>query len=95
MTAALALLDVDDPCAVPPLLKAIDDPHSLVRHHAARALLAIHGLPADANNPEHMIYRLMSDDPVRRESGKRDEFAGRGRSPHIVASRRKAAYLPN
>jgi hypothetical protein len=90
MTAALALLDVDDASAVPPLLKAIDDPHSLVRHHAARALLAIHGLPADANDPEHMIFRLMSDDPVRRESGKRDALAAIAARP-IAAHRREQA----
>jgi hypothetical protein len=90
MTAALALLDVDDASAVPPLLKAIDDPHALVRHHAARALLAIHGLPADANDPEHMIFRLMSDDPVRRESGKRSMLAAIAARP-IAAHRREQA----
>jgi HEAT repeat protein len=90
MTAALALLDVDDASAVPPLFKAIDDPHALVRHHAARALLAIHGLPADANDPEHMTYRLMSDDPVRRESGKRSVLAAIAARP-IAAHRREQA----
>jgi len=32
----------------------------------------IHGLPADPKDLQHMMYRVMSDDPTRREGGKRD-----------------------
>jgi HEAT repeat protein len=76
--AALALLDIRDPAAVPALIKALDDDESLVRHHAARALLATHGLPADSDDSGHMIYRAMSKDAARREGGKRDVLAAIG-----------------
>ena len=42
---------------------------------AARTLLILHGLPVDAMNPPEMTYRVMADDPTRRESGKRDVLA--------------------
>jgi hypothetical protein len=61
------------------LIKALDDPAALVRHHAARALLAIHSLPDEADvtkhGPEHMMFRVMSSDAARREGGKRDILA--------------------
>ena len=43
-------------------------------------LLMIHGLSEEADvmkqhNPEHMMYRVMADDPARREGGKRDILA--------------------
>lgn len=75
ITAAEALYDVRDPTAVGALIQALDDAEALVRYHAARGLLAIHGLPAESNDREHMIYRVMSDDTGRRESGKRDILA--------------------
>jgi hypothetical protein len=51
------------------------DREGLVRHHAARGLLALHGLPDDSEDPQHMMYRVMSDDADRREGGKRDILA--------------------
>jgi hypothetical protein len=73
--AAIALVSIRDPSAVPALMKALDDDESLVRHHAARALLATHGLGADSDDSGHMIYRVMSSDAARREGGKRDILA--------------------
>lgn len=70
-TAAEALYVFHDPAASPPLVKALDDPYSLVRYHAARALLALHGLPHESKDPQHMIYRVMSEDPARHQGGKR------------------------
>jgi HEAT repeats len=75
MEAALALLDIRDSATVPALIKALDDDESLVRHHAARALLATHGVPADSDDSGHMIYRVMSKDAAWREGGKRDVLA--------------------
>jgi hypothetical protein len=51
---------------------APDDPEPLVRYHAARGLLAMHGLPADSRDPAHMTYRLMAQDLARRDGGKHD-----------------------
>jgi hypothetical protein len=70
--AAEALYDVRDPTAVRALVQALDDPAALVRHHAARGLLALHGLAAKSDDPQHMMYRVMSDDSAPREGGKRD-----------------------
>jgi HEAT repeat protein len=75
MKAALALLEIGDISAVPPLLRAIDDPEALVRYHAARALVAVHKLPAEATGREHITFRLMSDDPELRKSAKADMLA--------------------
>jgi HEAT repeat protein len=75
MDAAIALAEVHDPAVVRPLIAALDDPESLVRHHAARALLILHGLPIASMDPAHMIYRVMADHPARREGGKRDILA--------------------
>jgi len=72
LTAAEALYHFRDPVAVGALVKALDDPEGLVRHHAARGLLALCGLPDDSEDPQHMMYRVMSDDADRREGGKRD-----------------------
>jgi len=75
LTAAEALYDFRDPAAVGALVKALDDPEGLVRHHAARGLLALHGLPDDSKDPQHMMYQVMSDDAERHEGGKRDILA--------------------
>ena len=75
LTAAEALYDFRDPAAVGALVKALDDPEGLVRYHAARGLLALHGLPDDSKDPQHMRYRVMSDDAERHERGKRDILA--------------------
>jgi len=78
--AAESLAVFRDPAAVVALVKALDDPAALVRHHAARGLLTIHGLIEEADvmkrgDTEHMMYRVMADDPARREGGKRDILA--------------------
>jgi hypothetical protein len=57
------------------LVTALDDPESLVRHHAARALMAIHGLLDEDPmkfDSQHMIYRVMSDEPAKRQDARRD-----------------------
>ncbi len=73
--AAQALCDVCDPVAVQALIKALDDSEPLVRYHAARGLLLIHGLTVDSRDPAHMMFRLMSEDAARRAGGKRDILA--------------------
>jgi HEAT repeat protein len=77
--AAQALCDVKDPAVVTALVAALDDPEPLVRYHAARGLLIIHGVlpqmalpPADTGD---MMYRVMSEDPARRAGGRRDILA--------------------
>jgi hypothetical protein len=74
-TAAEALYGFRDPAAASALVKALDDPEGLVRHHAARGLLALHGLSDESNDAQHMMYRVMSTDAERREGGKRDILA--------------------
>jgi hypothetical protein len=69
------LRGVNDPVVVPALIKAIDDTEPLVRHHAARGLLEMHGLSTETLDPAHMMYRIMSGDAARRESGKQDILA--------------------
>jgi hypothetical protein len=73
--AVQALCDVCDPVAVQALIKALDDTEPLVRYHAARGLLLIHGLPVDTRDPAHMMYRVMSGDAARRDGGKQDILA--------------------
>jgi hypothetical protein len=70
--AAEALYEARDPATVRALTTALDDPEPLVRYHAARGLLATHGLFAESTDPQHMLYRLMADEPSRREHGKLD-----------------------
>ena len=73
--AAIALAVFRDAHAVRALVQALDDRHNLIRHHAARALLNLHGLLDEADlqhRPEHMMYRVMSDDLARREGAKRE-----------------------
>ena len=78
-TAAQALCDIRDPAAVTALRETLDDPESLVRYHAGRGLLIIHGVMPEAALPpvgsSHMLYRVMSKDPARREGGKQDILA--------------------
>ena len=81
LTAAEALYHFRDPVAVGALVKALDDPEGLVRHHAARGLLALCGLPDDSEDPQHMMYRVMSDDADRREGGRREILAAIARRP--------------
>jgi hypothetical protein len=75
LTAAEALYHFRDAASVRALVEALDDPEGLVRHHAARGLLALHGLPDHSQDPQHMAYRVMSDDAQRRAGGKRDILA--------------------
>jgi hypothetical protein len=69
--AAMALYAIRAPAAEAALTKALDDPQGLVRHHASRALLALHGTGSQMN-PTDMTIRIMSEDAARREGGKRD-----------------------
>ena len=64
------LRDVRDPVAEAALIEALDDTEPLVRHHAARGLLEMHGLPTETRDPAQMMYLIMSKDPARREGGK-------------------------
>ncbi|MGA7788212.1 MAG: HEAT repeat domain-containing protein, partial [Xanthobacteraceae bacterium] len=73
--AAEALYDVRDPAVARAFIAALDDPEALVRYHATRGLLASYGLPAESKDLEHMMYRVMADDPARRAGGKRDILA--------------------
>ncbi|MGO9985957.1 MAG: HEAT repeat domain-containing protein [Rhodomicrobium sp.] len=75
MDAAQALYVFHDSAAVPALVTALDDSEPLVRHHAARALLAIHGLSHSSISPQDKLYRVMSDDAVRKEGGKQEILA--------------------
>ena len=79
MEAAIALSVFRHTAAVRALIKALDDPERLVRHHAANSILAIHGLrdldDTSNVNMEHMIYRIMSEDADKRDGGKRDVLA--------------------
>jgi HEAT repeat protein len=84
--AAEALYDVRDPAAVQALAEALDDPEPLVRYHAARGLLAISGLSAESKDPQHMLYRLMADEALRREGGKRDVLAAVAAAPFSSGS---------
>jgi hypothetical protein len=70
--AAEALYEVRDPAAVGALTKALDDSQPLVRHHAARSLLAIYGLPTPPLDLQHMIYRIAAADATSRERAKQD-----------------------
>jgi HEAT repeat protein len=74
-TAAEELHGVNDITVAHALIAALDDPEPLVRYHATRDLLAIYGLPAEAKDREHMMYRVMSNDPARRAGGKQDILA--------------------
>src|SRR3984885_14403173 len=69
------LRGVGDPVVVPALIGALDDTEPLVRHHAARRLLEMHGLSTETWDPAHMMFRIMSDDTARREGGKQDILA--------------------
>jgi HEAT repeat protein len=74
-TAAEALYGFRDPAAVSALVNALDDPEGLVRHHAARGLLALDDLPENSKDPQHMMYRVMSTAAERREGSTRDILA--------------------
>ncbi len=69
------LRGVSDPVVVPALIGALDDTEPLVRHHAARRLLEMHGLSTETLDRAHMMYRIMSGDTARRAGGKQDILA--------------------
>jgi HEAT repeat protein len=69
------LRGVSDPVVVPALIGALDDTEPLVRHHAARRLLEMHGLSAESQDPAHMMYRIMAKEAARRDGGKQDILA--------------------
>ena len=77
--AAEALCGVDDPATVTALKAALDDSESLVRHHAGRGLLIIYRVTSETAlppvDPGNMLYLIMSNDPAKREGGKRDILA--------------------
>jgi len=73
--AAEALSAMRTPEAVAALTKALDDADALVRFSATRGLLALHGLSYDVPDIQSVVYRVMADDPARRDGGKRDVFA--------------------
>ena len=70
-----------DKAAVAPLVDALGDTDALVRHHAAQALLAFHGLPYDSVDTEAAIYRVMAQPGSPRHAAGRDDilaaFAGK------------------
>ena len=80
MDAAAALQDMPSPETEQALTEALDDVDCLVRHLAARSLLALHGVETDAHAMNNMMYRVMAQDPERRENGRRDIVAAVERS---------------
>ena len=83
-TAAEQLFDVATEDVKAALIQALDDPEALVRYHAARALLATHGISVATMDPKHMMYRVMSKDPARREGGKDDILAAISGRPLVT-----------
>lgn len=73
--AVLVLAGVGDPMAVEALANALHDEEPLVRHGAARALLTLHGLPADFTDPQAVTIRIMSRDTARRETARLEILA--------------------
>ncbi|MDE3175064.1 MAG: hypothetical protein KGM15_03020 [Pseudomonadota bacterium] len=59
MDAAAALARMAGAEVEAALNDALDDPDALVRHHAARSLLALHGVEVDARAAHRMVYGLM------------------------------------
>lgn len=72
MDAAIALARMPTAEVDEALNEALDDRDALVRHHAARSLLAIHGVEVDPRATHCMIYRVMASEAGRREEGLRD-----------------------
>lgn len=72
MDAAAALAGMPTAEVDEALNEALDDRDALVRHHAARALLALHGVEVDARATHFMAYRVMACEAARRQEGLRD-----------------------
>ena len=81
MDAAAALARMPTAEVDEALNEALDDRDALVRHHAARALLAIHGVEVDPRGAHCMIYRVMASESARREEGLRDIAAALAERP--------------
>ena len=60
MQAALALANLPVGEAAPALLQGLEDADKLIRHHAAAALLRLHGIGWNADDLEHPTVRIMS-----------------------------------
>ena len=73
--AVLVLAGIGEPVAVEALVNALEDEEPLVRHGAARALLTLHGLPADFTDPQAVTIRVMSRDAARRETARLEILA--------------------
>jgi hypothetical protein len=69
MDAAAALARMPTAEVDEALNDALDDRDALVRHHAARSLLAIHGVEVDPRGAHCMIYRVTASQSARREDG--------------------------
>lgn len=65
MDAAAALARMPGAEVEAALNAALDDRDALVRHHAARSLLAIHGVEVDARAAHRMVFCLMGAGPRR------------------------------
>lgn len=72
MDAAVALASMPASEVAEALHEALEDRDALVRHHAARALLKIHGVEVDPRATHCMIYSVMASEAGRREDGRRD-----------------------
>jgi hypothetical protein len=81
MDAAAALAEMPTAEVARALNEALDDRDALVRHHAARALLAIHGVEIDPRAGQSMVHRVMAGEAERRETGRRNIAAAVARNP--------------
>jgi hypothetical protein len=90
--AAQELFGVHDGAAARALDSALDDGEKLVRHQAARALFAMHGLPTDKEHYLTAMYRMMSTDATVRQDAKREILAAiRAQPPAGAAEARNAS----
>ena len=73
--SASALAEMPIPEVNAALLARIDDPDQLVRYHAARGLLLIHGEKLDPSDTRSISFLVGSMEPGQRESGARSLLA--------------------
>lgn len=67
LDAAIALREVKTPASVAALQKALNDPESLVRHHAASSLLIMYGLQDESSYEDNpLTIDIMSDEQGKR-----------------------------
>ncbi len=86
MDAAMALAEMPTEAVKCALVKALDDEEPLVRHHASCALMAIHGMTADRKDLQSPIYKIMADEPGRREAGRAELLSLVSNHPLLVAA---------